>query len=61
MLLQSANLALRFLLELAALGALAYWGSRTGSVPITKLGLGIGTPLLARRAGDAVRTVAPAP
>ena len=47
MLIQSANLALRFLLELAALGALAYWGSQTGRVPITKVGLGVGAPLLA--------------
>jgi hypothetical protein len=29
--LEGANLALRFLLELAALGAVGYWGWRTGS------------------------------
>jgi hypothetical protein len=28
--LRSANLAVKFLLELAALAALAYWGARTG-------------------------------
>jgi hypothetical protein len=44
---KGANLALRFLLELCALGALAYWGFKTGSGPITKIGLGLGAPLLA--------------
>ena len=28
--LRSANLAVKFLLELAAFAALAYWGARTG-------------------------------
>lgn len=31
-----ANLALALLLELCALGALAYWGVRTGGGPVTK-------------------------
>ena len=43
---KSANLALRFLLELCALAALAYWGFQTGRGTIAKLGLGIGAPLL---------------
>ena len=44
---KGANLALRFLLELCALGALGYWGFKTGSGTITKIGLGIGAPLVA--------------
>ena len=44
-LIKGANLALRFLLELCALGALAYWGFKTGSGMIAKIGLGIGAPL----------------
>lgn len=47
MVLESANLALRFLLELCALAALGYWGFQTGKGPIVKFGLGIGAPLLA--------------
>jgi hypothetical protein len=31
-----ANLALAFLLELCALGALGYWGVRTGGGPVAK-------------------------
>jgi hypothetical protein len=46
-LIQSANLALRFFLELCALGALGYWGFKTGRGLIVKVGLGIGAPLLA--------------
>jgi hypothetical protein len=42
-----ANLALRFLLELCALVALGYWGVKTGGGLISKIGLGIGAPLLA--------------
>ena len=42
-----ANLALRFLLELCALAALAYWGFKTGESVVAKSGLGIGAPLLA--------------
>ncbi|EIJ78183.1 hypothetical protein PB1_11504 [Bacillus methanolicus PB1] len=41
------NLALRFVLELCALAALAYWGYQAGKSPILKIGLGAGTPLLA--------------
>jgi hypothetical protein len=45
--LMSANLALRFLLELCVLGALGYWGFKTGRSRLAKIGLGIGAPLLA--------------
>jgi hypothetical protein len=45
--LKHLNLALRFMLELAALGALAYWGVRTGSALSLKFGLGAGLPVLA--------------
>jgi hypothetical protein len=44
---RGANLALRFLLELCALGALGYWGFKTGGGLIAKIGLGIGAPLIA--------------
>jgi hypothetical protein len=44
---KGANLALRFLLELCALGALGYWGFKTGGGLIAKIGLGIGAPLVA--------------
>jgi hypothetical protein len=44
---KGANLALRFLLELCALVALGYWGFKTGRGAITKVALGIGTPLVA--------------
>ena len=40
-----ANLALAFLLELAMLGALAYWGFHTGGGWLAKVLLGIGVPL----------------
>jgi hypothetical protein len=44
--LKSANLALRFLVELGALAAVAYWGVRTGpSLPL-KIMLGGGALLL---------------
>jgi hypothetical protein len=46
-LLTAANLTLRFLLELAAIGALGYWGFRTGDGPLTKAILGLGAPALA--------------
>jgi hypothetical protein len=46
-LIKSANLALRFLLELCALGALGYWGFKTGNATITKIVLGVGAPLVA--------------
>jgi hypothetical protein len=42
--LKTANLGVRFLLELAALAALAYWGSQTGSLPVSIV-LAIGAPL----------------
>jgi hypothetical protein len=45
--LTTANLTLRFLLELAAIGALGYWGFRTGTGPLGKAALGLGTPALA--------------
>jgi hypothetical protein len=43
--LQSINLALRFILELCALLAVGYWGFKTGSGFVMKMGLGIGVPL----------------
>src|SRR5215211_5414342 len=44
---KGANLLLRFLLELFALGALGYWGLKTGSATITKVVLGCGAPVVA--------------
>jgi hypothetical protein len=44
---KGANLLLRFLLELCALGALGYWGFKTGSGTPAKVGLGVGAPLVA--------------
>jgi hypothetical protein len=44
---RSANLLLRFLLELGALAGLALWGVRAGRSPIADLALGLGAPLLA--------------
>jgi hypothetical protein len=44
--LKGANLLLRFLLELCALGAVGYWGFKTGSGIAVKIGLGIGAPLV---------------
>ena len=46
MVIKNINLALRFLLELCAVVALGYWGLRTGSGLLAKIGLGIGVPLL---------------
>jgi hypothetical protein len=43
---KAANLTLRFVLELCALAALAYWGYQTGTGPGQKIGLAIGAPLL---------------
>ena len=40
------NLALRFVLELCALGALGYWGSRAGGGPVSGSVLALGTPLV---------------
>jgi len=45
--LKNLNLALRFVLELMALGALADWGVRNGSALSLKFGLGLGLPVLA--------------
>jgi hypothetical protein len=44
--LKGANLLFRFLLELCALGAVGYWGFKTGSGIAAKIGLGIGAPLV---------------
>ncbi len=44
---KSANLLLRFLLELCALAALGYWGLKAGRGMLPKIGLGLGAPLLA--------------
>jgi Protein of unknown function (DUF2568) len=46
-LIKGATLALRFLLELCALGALGYWGFKTGGWVLAKVGLGLGAPLVA--------------
>lgn len=46
-LVRGLNLGLAFLLELAALAALGYWGYCTGGSFFTSLLLGIGAPLLA--------------
>lgn len=43
----AANELLAFLLELAALGCLAWWGFSTGDGWLPHLLLGVGTPLLA--------------
>ena len=40
------NLALKFLLEIAALAAFAYWGANTGEMPLSLL-LAIVTPVAA--------------
>lgn len=40
-----SNLTLAFVMELVALGALGFWGWRTGDTMPTKLLLGIGTPV----------------
>jgi hypothetical protein len=43
--LRAANLALRFLLELAALAALAYWGSQAGATVLKNVLLAVAAPL----------------
>ena len=43
--LRAANLALRFLLELAALAALAYWGSQAGATVLENVILAVAAPL----------------
>ena len=44
--LQSINLALRFLLELCVLVAVGYWGFHSGAGRVMKVVLGMGAPLL---------------
>jgi Protein of unknown function (DUF2568) len=44
---RAGNLALRFLLELAMLGAFCAWGFANGSDPVGKTLLGLGAPVLA--------------
>lgn len=44
--LKTINLGFHFLLELAALGALAYWGFATSEGWLMKIMLGVGAPLL---------------
>jgi uncharacterized protein DUF2568 len=46
-LIKGFNLALRFLLELCAMGALGYWGFKTGGGAVAKMILGLGAPLVA--------------
>lgn len=41
------NMALRFLLELAALAALSAWGVHTGATPFTAVVLAVAAPLAA--------------
>lgn len=41
------NMALRFVLELCALGGLGYWGFTMGPGTIGKIMLGLGAPILA--------------
>ena len=45
--LDALALTARFLLELAALGALGWWGVRTGDALVAKVALGAGAPLVA--------------
>ncbi len=44
--LRSINMAVRFLLELCMLAIFSYWGFRTGDRTLTKMLLGIGSPIL---------------
>lgn len=44
---QSANLAARFLLELAALTALAFWGFHLSTPTLWRVVAGVGAPLVA--------------
>jgi hypothetical protein len=44
---RDANVAARFLLEIGALGALGYWGFRTGESRFMQVALGMGVPLTA--------------
>jgi len=45
--LKGSNLGVRFLVEMAALWALGYWGFRTGQGTLLRWTLGLGAPLLA--------------
>jgi hypothetical protein len=45
-LLKSANLALRFLLELCMLAALAYWGATTSLQLPARIAIAVGLPLV---------------
>lgn len=42
--LRAGNLVLRFLLELCALAAVAYWGATTATGDVTRVGLAIALP-----------------
>ena len=44
--LKGLNLGLSFLLELAALAALGYWGAQAGGGTLGKIALAVGAPLL---------------
>jgi hypothetical protein len=44
--LKSSNLIVTFLLELAMLAALAYWGLQTDASLPVRIALGVGTPLV---------------
>jgi hypothetical protein len=44
---RSANLALKFILELVAIAGFAYWGARTGGSVAADVALGIVAPLVA--------------
>jgi hypothetical protein len=44
--LKDINLAVRFLLELAALGVFVHWGFRTGRTISSRVALGIGIPVV---------------
>ena len=45
--LKGANLTVAFLVELAAIGALGYWGFTIGPNTLAKFALGLGAPALA--------------
>jgi hypothetical protein len=55
MALRTANLALRFVLELCALAALVYWGFHASQAALVKVALGIGLPFLAAAAWGTFR------
>lgn len=44
--LATANLALKFLLEVAAIAAFAYWGANTGAMPLSLI-LAVAAPAIA--------------